>query len=60
MKGDWLNSKSWRGELESLGITPKGRNMLNDKHEIDSLIENIKQTLFQDYKTAYSESFKSL
>ena len=60
MKRDWLHSKSWRGELESLGIEPKGRNSLNDNQEIDSLIEKIKQTLYQDYKTAYSESFKGI
>lgn len=54
MKRDWLNSKSWRGELESLGIEPKARNVLNDNQEIDSLIENIKQTLYQEYKSAYS------
>jgi hypothetical protein len=60
MKRDWLHSKSWLGELRSLGTEPKGRNSLNDNEEIDSLIENIKQTLYQEYKTVYSESFKGI
>ena len=45
----------WLNELDSLGIVPKKTNELNDKQEISDLSENIKQILFQDYKTAYSE-----
>jgi hypothetical protein len=45
----------WLNELDSLGIIPKKTNELNDKQEISDLSENIKQILFQDYKTAYSE-----
>ena len=45
----------WVNELESLGIsTTKKKKVLNDKTEISNLTENIKQTLYQDYKTAYS------
>lgn len=45
----------WLNELDSLGIVPKRTNELNDKQEISDLSENIKQILYQDYKTAYSE-----
>lgn len=45
----------WLNELDSLGIIPKKTNELNDKQEISDLSENIKQILYQDYKTAYSE-----
>ena len=45
----------WVNELESLGISAtKKKKVLNDKTEIRNLTENIKQTLYQDYKTAYS------
>jgi hypothetical protein len=45
----------WLNELDSLGIAPKKTNELNDKQEISDLSEKIKQILYQDYKTAYSE-----
>ncbi len=45
----------WLNELDSLGIAPKKINELNDKQEIRDLSENIKQILYQDYKTAYNE-----
>jgi hypothetical protein len=45
----------WLNELDSLGIIPKKTNEINDKLEISDLSENIKQILYQDYKTAYSE-----
>jgi hypothetical protein len=45
----------WLNELDSLGIVPKKTNELNDKQEISDLSETIKQILYQDYKTAYSE-----
>jgi hypothetical protein len=45
----------WINELESLGIsTTKKKKVLNDKTEIRNLTENIKQTLYQDYKTTYN------
>ena len=45
----------WVNELESLGISATKKKLVpNDKTEIRNLTENIKQTLYQDYKTAYS------
>ena len=44
----------WLHELESLGISVKKTNELNDKEEVSNLTENIKQTLYQDYKTLYN------
>jgi hypothetical protein len=41
-------------ELCSLGITAKKLNALNDCKELYDLVDNIKLTLYQDYKTAYS------
>jgi len=45
----------WQNELKSLGIEPKRKNELNDKGEIQNLTDAIKQSMFLDYKTAYSE-----
>jgi hypothetical protein len=42
-------------ELESLGIEAKRISELNDKQELRDLVENIKQTLYQEYKTHYSQ-----
>lgn len=42
-------------ELESLGIGVKRISELNDKQELQNLVENIKQTLYQEYKTHYSQ-----
>jgi DNA-binding transcriptional MerR regulator len=67
-KGYWIN------ELESLGISPKKikdylNNGNNDKEEesnnnivaeLAGLVENIKQTMYQEYKTAYSERMTEL
>jgi hypothetical protein len=41
----------WHGELRSLGIEPKRKDLANDKEELASF--NLKQTMYQDYKTAY-------
>jgi hypothetical protein len=43
-------------ELESLGIRSKKLNELNDVYEVRNLVENIKQTLFQDYKSSFQEN----
>ena len=43
-------------ELESLGIRSKKLNELNDVYEVKNLVENIKQTLFQDYKSGFQEN----
>jgi hypothetical protein len=45
----------WLNELDSLGLTVKKANDLNDIREVRSLADNIKQVLFQDYKTRYNE-----
>jgi hypothetical protein len=53
---EYLDKKQWwLNELESLGISPKKTNQLNDKKEISNLAENIKQTLFHEYKIVYNE-----
>jgi hypothetical protein len=38
-------------ELQSLGIEPKRLNEFNDDREMDDLVDNIKLTLYQDYKS---------
>jgi hypothetical protein len=45
----------WQSELDSLGIEPKRKTVLNDKEELEKLADIIKQAMFQDYKVAYSE-----
>ncbi|MDW0247051.1 MAG: hypothetical protein QOB17_06505 [Nitrososphaeraceae archaeon] len=44
----------WVSELESLGIRSEKLNELNDVYEVKNLVENIKQNLFQDFKSSYS------
>jgi uncharacterized protein YgfB (UPF0149 family) len=46
-----------QNELYSLGITePKEKKELNEnKEELENLSDIIKQSMFQDYKIAYSE-----
>ena len=48
--------RPWVSELESLGIRSKKLNELNDVYEVKNLVENIKQTLFQDYKSSFQEN----
>ncbi|MEW6605688.1 MAG: hypothetical protein AB1351_13510 [Thermoproteota archaeon] len=43
----------WFNELDSLGIHPKKKNELNDKKEMEDLVENVKQTMLQEYRSAY-------
>ena len=53
---DQPNSKDyWYGELRSLGIEPKQTSDFNDTRELRDLTENLKETLYQDYKTAYDK-----
>jgi hypothetical protein len=49
------NKDYWHNELDSLGIEPKRENELNDEKELAALADNIKQTYYQDYKTAYEK-----
>jgi hypothetical protein len=61
-KGYWIN------ELESLGISPKeiidennyNKYELSSIEELANLVENIKQTMYQEYKTVYSERMMQL
>ena len=44
-------------ELHSLGIdTKKKKANQNDKEELEALVDNVKQSMIQDYKTAYSKN----
>jgi hypothetical protein len=45
----------WQNELHSLGIKQKEKKEINNKEENENLADNIKQSMFQDYKIAYSE-----
>ena len=62
---DMINSK-WdlptsMSELESLGLETPRLNELNDSYEVENLVDNLKQMLFQDYKsTMCSRTDKSL
>ena len=47
-KWDLHNSMS---ELESLGLETPKLNELNDSYEVENLLENLKQMLFQEYKS---------
>jgi len=42
----------WLNELESLGVSPKRCNELNNKQEVSNLTENLKQVFYQEYKLA--------
>ena len=44
----------WISELDSLGIKRIKRIDMKDRKEITDMTENIKQTLFQEYKTVYN------
>ena len=52
---DMTDSKSDLGssisELESLGLETPNLNELNDTYEVRNLVENLKQMLFQEYKS---------
>jgi hypothetical protein len=56
MQGDELDKEGyWSNELNSLGIKVKKKNELNDRKEMRDLVENVKQVLFQEYRSAYTE-----
>ena len=52
---DIIDTKSDHGspmsELESLGLKTDNLNEFNDSYEIGNLVENLKQMLFQEYKS---------
>lgn len=44
-------------ELHSLGIDAKKKKAnQNEKEELEGLVDNVKQSMIQDYKTAYSKN----
>jgi hypothetical protein len=46
----------WLNELDSLGISTLQRNGPNNQKEASELTEAVKQTLYEEYLRAYSES----
>jgi hypothetical protein len=46
----------WLNELDSLGVTTIDKKRLNNYKEASDLTKDIKQTLYEDYLQAYSES----
>ena len=55
-KEEWIHRDTWwLNELESLGVSPKVQNQLNDIQETSNLAENLKQAFYQAYKEAYNE-----
>ena len=38
-------------ELESLAVTPNRLNELNDAYEMEDLVDNIKLSLYKEYKS---------
>ena len=47
---------SWLAELRSLGVDAKTRNDLNDEKELHDMTDNIKRSMYQEYKKAYAEA----
>jgi hypothetical protein len=45
------NVRQYIAELESLSISPKRINELNDGKEMEDLVNNIKLTMLQDFKS---------
>jgi hypothetical protein len=50
-KYDW-----WLNELDSLGISTLQKNGLGNQKEASDLTDVVKQTLYEEYLQAYSES----
>jgi hypothetical protein len=46
----------WLNELDSLGVNTLKKNGLNNHKEASDLTEAVKQTLYEEYLQAYSES----
>jgi hypothetical protein len=45
-KEEWVQRDTWwLNELESLGVSPKVQNELNDIHETSNLAENLKTVI---------------
>jgi hypothetical protein len=52
--GDW-----WMNELDSLGVSVKVRNELNNIEETSSLAKNLKHVFYQAYNAAYNDKDNS-
>jgi hypothetical protein len=50
-KYDW-----WLNELDSLGINTSQKSGLDNQKEASDLTDAVKQTLYEEYSQAYSES----
>ena len=50
MNSEW-DLRSSMSELESLGLETPKLNELNDSYEAENLVENLKQMVYQDYKS---------
>jgi len=46
----------WLNELRTLGLSANKKNDVNDSKELHSLADNIKRTLYQEYKAAYAKA----
>jgi len=46
----------WLNELRSLGLVAKKKSELNDSKELHDLADNLKQTMYQEYKSAYAKA----
>jgi hypothetical protein len=46
----------WLNELDSLGISTLQKNGLSNQKEASDLMDAVKQTLYEEYLQAYSES----
>ena len=46
----------WIEELRSLGVSAKKTNSLNNATELRDLADNVKQTMYQNYKIAYTDA----
>ena len=56
-KAEHPEKYNWRlNELDSLGISTLQKNGLNNQKEASDLTEAVKQTLYEEYLQAYSES----
>ena len=50
-KSQTLKNTELISELESLGLSIKELNELNNDYELENLLYNLKQMLIQEYKT---------
>ncbi len=47
---------NWLAELRSLGVDTKSRNDLTDEKELQDATDNIKRSLYEEYKKAYAQT----